>query len=122
MINAFFLVGEIKKISVSEPKGPKDPKRNASAVLLVQYGKQRETTGNAVEFVNAVLVRVPSYKYPQIKDKLKVGAKVQINGKLQGVLKTIVDDGFFTTELVADHIYVDMDEDAPAAAAADVAE
>jgi hypothetical protein len=104
MIHAFFLVGEIKKISVSEPK---DPKKNASAVLLVQYGKQRETTGNAVEFVNAVMVRVPSYKFPQIKDKLKVGAQVQINGHLQGVFKTIVDDGYFTSELVADRVYVD---------------
>ncbi len=110
MIHAFFLVGEIKKISVSEPK---DPKKNASAVLLVQYGKQRETTGNAVEFVNAVMVRVPSYKFPQIKDKLKVGAQVQINGHLQGVYKTIVDDGYFTTELVADRVYVD-DEDSAA--------
>lgn len=109
MIHAFFLVGEIKKISVSEPK---DPKKNASAVLLVQYGKQRETTGNAVEFVNAVMVRVPSYKFPQIKDKLKVGAQVQINGHLQGVFKTIVDDGYFTTELVADRVYVDDEESA----------
>jgi hypothetical protein len=107
MIHAFFLVGEIKKISVSEPK---DPKKNASAVLLVQYGKQRETTGNTVEFVNAVMIRVPSYKYPQLKDKLKVGAQVQINGHLQGVFKTIVDDGYFSSELVADRIYVDEDE------------
>lgn len=107
MIHAFFLVGEIKKISVSEPK---DPKKNASAVLLLQYGKQRETTGNAVEFVNAVMVRVPSYKFPQIKDKLKVGAQVQVNGHLQGVFKTIVDDGYFTSELVADRIYVDEEE------------
>jgi hypothetical protein len=111
MIHAFFLVGEIKKISVSEPK---DPKKNASAVLLVQYGKPRENTGNAVEFVNAVMVRVPSYKFPQIRDKLKVGAQVQINGHLQGVFKTIVDDGYFTTELVADRVYVDEDESTPA--------
>lgn len=109
MIHAFFLVGEIKKISISEPK---DPKKNASAVLLVQYGKQRETTGNAVEFVNAVMIRVPSYKFPQIKDKLKVGAQVQVNGHLQGVFKTIVDDGYFTTELVADRVYVDEDDSA----------
>ena len=104
MIHAFFLVGEIKKIQVSEPK---DPKRNASAILLVQYGPTRESTGGSVEFVNAVMVRVPSYKYPQIKDKLKLGKQVQINGHLQGVYKTMMDDGYFTTELVADRVFVD---------------
>lgn len=108
MIHAFFVVGEIKKIQVSEPK---DPKKNASAVLLVQYGTTRESTGGSVEFVNAVMIRVPSYKYPQIKDKLKVGKQVQVNGHLQGVFKTMLDDGFFTTELVADRIFVEGDKE-----------
>ena len=49
MINQFFIAGEIKKITISEPK---DPKKFASAVLLVQYGVQRETTGGAVEVVD----------------------------------------------------------------------
>lgn len=111
MIHAFFLVGEIKKIQVSEPK---DPKKNASAILLVQYGGARESTGGAVEFVNAVMVRVPSYKFPAVKDKLKVGKQVQINGHLQGVYKTMMDDGFFTTELVADRVYVDDKDDGAA--------
>lgn len=108
MIHAFFLVGEIKKIQVSEPK---DPKKNASAVLLVQYGATRESTGGPVEFVNAVMIRVPSYKYPQIKDKLRVGKQVQVNGHLQGVFKTMMDDGYFTTELVADRVFVEDEKD-----------
>lgn len=108
MIHAFFLVGEIKKIQVSEPK---DPKKNASAVLLVQYGATRESTGGPVEFVNAVMVRVPSYKFPQIKDKLRVGKQVQVNGHLQGVFKTMMDDGFFTTELVADRVFVEGEKE-----------
>lgn len=107
MIHAFFLVGEIKRIQVSEPK---DPKKNASAILLVQYGSTRESTGGQVEFVNAVMVRVPNYKYPQIKDKLAVGKQVQIHGHLQGVFKTMMDEGFFTTELVADRVFVDEDK------------
>ena len=110
-IHNFFLVGEIKKVQVSEPK---DPKKNASCVMLVQYGQLREQTGGAVEFVNAVMIRVPSYKYPQIKDKLAVGKQVQINGHLQGVYKTMMDDGYFTTELVADRIFVAGEKDAPA--------
>lgn len=114
MIHTFFVVGEIKKININEPK---DPKRNASAVLLVQYGAQRETTGGPVEFVNAVMIRVPSYKFPAVRDKLKVGQKVEIIGHLQGVFKTVMNDGFFTTELVADRIDVEADTEPKAPAA-----
>lgn len=113
MIHAFFLVGEIKKVQVSTPKESKDPsapKKNPSAVLLVQYGVTREATGNPVEFVNAVMVRVPSYLYPKISDKLKEGHKVQINGHLQGVFKTVMDDGYFTAELVADRVDVEGEQ------------
>lgn len=109
MIHGFYLVGTVKRIQVSEPK---DPKKNASAVLLVQYGATRESTGGPVEFVNAVMIRVPSYKYPQIKDKLHLGASVVINGHMQGVYKTMVDEGFFTTELVADRIYIEGEKEA----------
>ena len=101
MINTFFLVGEIKKLTVSEPK---DPKKNASAVMLVQYGSPREQTGGSVEFVNAVLVRVPSYKFPKLRDQLRTGQIVQITGHLQGVLKSFADQGFLSAELVADRV------------------
>jgi hypothetical protein len=113
MINSFFLVGEVKKVNISEPK---DLKKNASAVLLIQYGVQREATGGNVEFVNASLVRVPSYKFPALRNKLRVGQLVQITGHLQGVYKTLGDQGFFTVELVADRI--DVTNDVPAAPAA----
>lgn len=107
MINTFFLVGDIKKINVSTPKDPNKPE---SAVMLVQYGAQRESSNGTVEFVNAVMIRVPGFKFPQLKAKLKVGKKVQVNGHLQGVLKAAIDEGFFTTELVADRVFVE-DED-----------
>jgi len=106
MINTFFLVGEIKKLTVSDPK---DPKKNASAVMLIQYGTQREATGGPVEFVNATLVRVPSYKFPALRDRLHKGQTVQITGHLQGVYKTLGDQGFFTVELVADRVNVIKD-------------
>lgn len=117
MINNFFMTGKIKKITVSTPK---DPTKNASAVILVQYGKKREESGGPVEFVNAVLIRIPSYKYPKIRDSLSVGAKVSITGHLQGVFKTMMEDGFFTAELVADRIVPEEDEfdDEPAQAPA----
>lgn len=101
MINTFFLFGEIKKINVSEPK---DPTKNASAVMLVRYGVQREASGGPVEFVNAVMIRVPSYKFPALREKLSVGQRVVVTGHLQGVYKSAMDEGYFTTELVADRI------------------
>lgn len=118
MINTIFLLGEIKKLTISEPK---DPKKNASAVLLIQYGPQRETTGNAVEFVNAALVRVPSYKFPQLRNRLRQGQEVAITGHLQGVYKTLGDQGFFTVELVADRIDVHRDVKGDDAATDEVA-
>jgi hypothetical protein len=104
VIHNFFIVGTVKKIQVSTPK---DPKRNASAILLVQYGATRESTGGSVEFVNAVMVRVPNYKYPQVADKLKLNCPITIHGHLQGVYKAMMDDGYFTTELVADRIFLE---------------
>lgn len=101
MAHQFFLTGEIKRINISKPKDP-NKSHQESAVLLVQYGAQREASGGAVDFVNAVLVRVPSFKFPKFKDRLKVGQKVEIIGHLQGIVKTIVQEGYFTTELVAD--------------------
>lgn len=107
MTHAFFITGQIKKVHVSEPK---DPKKQASAVILVQYGPTRESTGKAVEFINAVMVRVPGYKWPSVKDKLIVDKKVEIFGYLQGVYKSVLDDGLFTTELVADKITFEKED------------
>ena len=109
MINTFFLVGEIKKINVSTPKDPAKPE---SAVMLVQYGAQRVSSNGPVEFVNAVMIRIPNFKFPQLKAKLQVGKRVQVNGHLQGVLKAAMDEGFFTTELVADRVFLDGDDNA----------
>jgi hypothetical protein len=107
MINTFFLVGDIRKINISTPK---DPSKGESAVMLVQYGPDRDQSKNAVEFVNAVMIRIPNFKFPALKSKLQVGRKVQVNGHLQGVLKAVMDDGFFTTELVADRVFVEGEE------------
>lgn len=114
MINTFILAGVIKKVSISKPK---DPKKGASAVIMVQYGVRRESTGNAVDFVNAVLIRVPSYRYPKCADILKEDARVEITGKLQGVLKASLENNLLTTELVADRIDLvgQVEEDAPEA-------
>ena len=111
MINTFFLVGDIKKLTISEPKSAN---KQASAVLLIQYGVQREATGGNVEFVNATMVRVPSYKFPALRNKLKVGQAVAITGHLQGVYKTLGDQGFFTVELVADRVDIHQDVETPA--------
>lgn len=99
MIHQFSIYGNIKRINVTEPK---DPKKNPSAIIMVQYGGTREATGRPVEFINAVMVRVPNYQYPRVKDQLVLDATVHIQGHLQGVYKSTGADTFFTTELVAD--------------------
>ena len=121
MLNLVAVSGEIKKLSVNQPK---NSQKNASAVILLQYGVERETTGNAVEFVNAALIRVPSYKYPQLQGKLKEGQRVSVVGHLQGVWKNNLDQGYLTVELVADRIDVESEPGhaASPAAAGDEAE
>ena len=108
MIHTCYLAGEIKKINIHKPK---DPKKTASAVLLVQYAVQRESSGIAAEFVNAGLIRVPSYKFPQLRANLAVGKNVEITGHLQGVFKSVMEDGYFTTQLVADRVDVGDEKD-----------
>lgn len=117
-MNTFLLSGEVKKITISEPK---DPKRNASAVLLVQYGIQREATGGSVEFVNATLVRVPSYKFPALRSRLRQGQVIEVRGHIQGVYKNMIDQGFFTVELVADQIDLPAPLTAPEAESTELA-
>lgn len=114
MIHNFFLSGVLKKITVSTPR---DPSKSPSAVLLVQYGDTRESTGRQVEFINAVLIRVPSYQYPRVADKLREGTTVTVHGHLQGVYKAVMDEGHFTAELVADRIYFEGGRSAAPAAA-----
>lgn len=101
MSNVFVVSGIIKKVQISEPKSAG---KGASAIILVRYGVERESTGNQVDFVNAVLIRIPSFKFPKIRDDVKVGRHVDITGHLQGVVKNIMSEAFVTTELVADRV------------------
>ena len=107
MINTLFLMGKISRILVNEPKDPEKAKRRpGSGVLMIQYGPVRDSSGGPVDFVNAVLVRIPSYRWPQYRDKLKEGQVVEITGHLQGILKQAGMEPFFTVELVADRVHV----------------
>lgn len=104
MIHTFLVVGEIKKINISESK---DQKKTASAVLLVQYNAQREPGDGAMEFSNTVMIRVPPEKFRQLRGQLALGKKVQVTGHLQGLCKSVYGESYFTTELVADRIWID---------------
>ncbi|MNR71640.1 hypothetical protein D3C71_22710 [compost metagenome] len=115
MIHDIKVVGDIRKITESTPK---DPKKGASAIILVQWGALREQSGGAVDFINAGLIRIPNYRYPKLQGRLKVGQTVKIDGHLQGVVKTVADEQFITTELVADRVFILKDiDDKPAEAA-----
>ncbi|KWT98330.1 MULTISPECIES: hypothetical protein [unclassified Variovorax] len=119
MIHDLFIVGEIRKITVSTPK---DPKKGASAVLMVQWGPVREQSGGVVDFINAGQVRIPNYRFPKLQDRLKVGQTVKINGHIQGVVKTLDADQFLSNELVADRVFILDEPSTPAEAAAAAAE
>ena len=134
MIHSFSLVACIRRITVSggnrqqaangaaeqagaaEGNGADARKDNKgpSAVLMVQYGPRREPTNRAVEFVNAVNVRVPNYRWPMLQDKISEGMLVEISGRIQGVFRTPADlarlagkgsePGRMDIELVAERI------------------
>ena len=116
MINKFFLVGDIKRISISEGKSAG---KQASAIILLQYGNPREESGGAVEFVNAAMIRIPSYRFPALRDKLREGQKVVVEGHIQGVFKKMLETGHFAVELVADRVTVESDGEAPETVAAE---
>lgn len=99
MINQFSLSGRLKRIQISD----KNPAK-VSAVVLVQYGASRERTGGPVEFVNAIMVRIPPFRFEKVKQHLVEGNRIDISGHLQGVLKQVMAEGYFTSELVADRV------------------
>ena len=99
-VNLFVLSGKIVKVN-PQVKGDR-----TSAVMIVQYGQEREHSANN-PFVNALPIRVPHYKYDKVKSMLVEGQNVDITGHHQGVFKDGglgTGNGFFNTELVADHI------------------
>lgn len=105
-MNLFTVTGRVRQVQLSDKDRP-------TALVLVQYGPHRERQGRAVEFVNAVLVRVPAYRLEKIPaGVVEEGAMVEVTGRIQGVLKGLMNEGFFSTELVADRVHPVIDPDA----------
>ena len=100
MINSVFMVGVIEQFFISEPKN----KDKASAALLVRYGGDRNQTGSSVEFINAALVRIPPFRLPTVRDRLRKGAFVHIIGHIQGLLKHQAGQAVVDAEIVVDRI------------------
>ena len=100
MINSVFMVGVIEQYFISEPKN----KDKASAALLVRYGGDRNQTGSSVEFINAALVRIPPFRLPTVRDRLRKGAFVHIIGHIQGLLKHQAGQAVVDAEIVVDRI------------------
>ncbi|MFY2658634.1 hypothetical protein ACOTC5_32015 [Achromobacter xylosoxidans] len=114
MINTFVMSGEVKRVDVNN----KPTKKGPAAVIMVQYGPNRQRTEQPVQFLNIALIRVPPFVYERCKNSLKVGEVVDVTGHVQGVLKTLIgSDGYVTNELVADRLQVvnDEQEDLPQA-------
>lgn len=100
MINTCFMVGIIDRVFISEPKRAD----KASAAILLRYGDDRNQSGSAVEFVNAALIRIPPFRLPSVRDRLKVGAFVHVIAHIQGVFKHQAGQGVFEVEIVVDRI------------------
>ncbi|WP_018234314.1 hypothetical protein [Thioalkalivibrio thiocyanodenitrificans] len=107
-MNLFHIIGRIRSVHIPE-------KENPSALILVQYGPQRERQQNrAIEFINAVPIRIPAFRLEKCRAAVEEDAFVEISGRVQGVMKGIVSDGFVQTELVAERVNLVMDPDAQA--------
>lgn len=120
-LNKFFQWGKITRVKVSEGKGDKP----ASAVILLQYGKPRQQhSGGPVEFVSTVPIRIPSYRFPELRDQIQKGLEVVVEGHHQGVYKEAppqVDaPGTFSAELVADRVSIRLPDEAESDEATEV--
>jgi hypothetical protein len=110
-VNTFVMSGEVKRLEVNN----KPTKKGQAAIIVLQYGPNRQRTDQAVQFLNVSLIRIPPYVYEKCKDKLKVGSMIDVTGHLQGVLKHVINEGYVTNEMVADRLQFCMDdEDVPA--------
>lgn len=97
MSNTFAMDGVVVKIM---PKG-----EESSALILLQYGQGKDVDNSkAIDFVNAVLIRVPASRYIHVKDRLDVNCVVSVVGHVQGVMKGVMNEGYLSNELVADRI------------------
>lgn len=102
MINDVNLIGVVLRVNI--PERYKDDERY-SPVLIIQYGPQREMRrGQAVHFVNAVPVKIIAPKWQMVKDQIKEGALVQIQGHLQGLVREEDDYRKPGVEVVVDRI------------------
>lgn len=100
-VNTIVMSGEVKRLMINDrsAKGP-------SALMLLQYGPSRERTNQPIQFLNVALIRVPHYVYERCHAHLKVGSLVDITGRVQGILKPMVSEGYITNELVATRVEV----------------
>lgn len=106
-MNLFAMTGKVRSVHIADRDEP-------SALILLQYGPERERQGNrAVEFINAVPVRIPAFRLSKVRDILVEGAMIEVHGRLQGVLKGVMADGFIVTELVAERVFAAQNFDAP---------
>lgn len=101
MFVSFGGFGIVRKI---KPSRSDRNDRPPSAMLTLQYGHRRDNTGAQVEFVNALVMRVPSHTWARLADSLKEGMVVEVRGKVQGVFKTVVDHGILSSELVVESV------------------
>lgn len=97
-LNQVTLKGEILSVEIKPNKRDTDKK---TALLLIKNAESNDPF-----YVNEYYVRVPSYRYEDVKAKLRVGAQVLIQGRVQGVTRpAMMGDGMsFMTEVIAERL------------------
>lgn len=114
-VNSCVITGVVRSVKVN---GANREDRKPSAIFMLQYGKNRQRSGGPVEFVNAVLIRVPAFRYEKVKDQLVEGAEVAVSYHVQGLMKYYMNEPVYSVELVADHMDFteeEAEEEVPAA-------
>ncbi|OCX68696.1 hypothetical protein A6M27_17020 [Acidithiobacillus thiooxidans] len=100
-MNHFFIVGRVDRITQNKKR---EGGKGGSAMILLKYGPEREVSNGPVEFVNAVVIRVPAFRFEAIGSRLEEGAVVSVTGHVQGIVKGGMGETYMTQELVADNI------------------
>jgi len=109
-MNMYGVDGVIKQVITTNRDKP-------SALIMLQYGPERNRDENrTVEFVNAIPVRIPHYLFEKTKEFIEEGVRVDVKGRLQGVMKGMMNEGVYSVELVAEQVresrpYIELDEE-----------
>lgn len=121
--NHLSLTGEVKSVDIRWGKD----KKTGSAILTFLYGPQKDKAvlKRREAYVNAIYIRIPTYKFEAYRNKLlalekqmsdnpELIVRAVADAHVQGVLKRVLSTGSLITEIIADRVVFEWDLDAEA--------